>query len=162
MSVPIKRKVGRPKGTRKLPSEYYGDLLRLFELWRGPKWEGNAYVWRNPNLSKNCHIIARQGGVEWKDRRTGQITIITNANVLRTRIIEARNWAMRPVKVTPNLSTAPANYAPDFKSPIVVFKARYVNSTSVRTQRETILRVGKNLMSHQLPVKSPTEALSRK
>jgi hypothetical protein len=159
---PIKRKAGRPKGTRKLPSEYYDDLLRLFDSWRGPKSEGNALVWRNPNLSKNCHIIARQGGVEWKDRRTGQITRITNANVLRTRIIEARNWAMRPVKVTSTISTAPASYAPDFKSPIVDFQVIFVNSTSVRSQRETILRVGKKFMPHQPPVTCLADALPRK
>jgi hypothetical protein len=150
-----KRKPGRPKGTRKLPDEYWFDLLREFESWRGPEWDGRAFKWTRPNISKRCEDICNDGGIEWaewietSDPHTGRffrnkrvLNKITDAKILRKRIEDARNRALRPIKPTLTLSTGTAAAVPDFKLTKTISIAA---STTIKRKRKTAVRIGRKL-----------------
>jgi hypothetical protein len=135
-----KRKGGRPKGSRTLPpeSEYFGDLLDLFLPVKG----------RRRSLLAKCKFICSQGGVRWRDRRTGNVTTITDANTLRNRIMDARRWDVaawertkKPIKPTLSFSTGSFT-APVFETP-EIFLPPVMSSDTTRTTRFT--RVGRKL-----------------
>jgi hypothetical protein len=78
--VKSKRKRGRP---RKLPDEYQVDLVNLLHYR-----QSNG----RHSLKAICEHIAKTGGVTWFDAETGKtVAKITDARILRTRYIEARN-----------------------------------------------------------------------
>jgi hypothetical protein len=75
------RKRGRP---RKLPDEYQVDLINLLHYW-----QSNG----RHSLKAICEHIIKNGGVTWIDAATGKtIAKITDAEILRIRFTEARNW----------------------------------------------------------------------
>jgi hypothetical protein len=74
---------GRPSGRRKLPEEYQVDLVNLLHYWQS----------KGHSLSATCEHIIKNGGVEWIDKATGKtVAKITEKGILRTRLIEAKNW----------------------------------------------------------------------
>ena len=78
----MKRKRGRP---RSLPDEHLVDLVNLLHYWDSRR-SGHS-------LSAICRHIISQGGVKWIDRETGEtVAEITDAGILRTRLIEAKEW----------------------------------------------------------------------
>jgi hypothetical protein len=123
----IKRKPGRPKGTRKLPGEYFLDLRQILGLRQRP-------------TSKQCQIIVRQGGVKWFDARTGRVVAkITNWNTLRSRLIEAAQ-PLRPAWIC-STDVFDLNMP---KTISATLPTRAISDT-VRTRRKTILLVGRKL-----------------
>jgi hypothetical protein len=166
MNRPIKRERGRPK---RLVAEYeYRDGLLLALTYRRPITRPRRYrpcidlpqeIWKpepvsaelaellseKPSLSEICRWIIEDGGVEWIDRRTERVLAeITNWKTLRTRMIEAREWANRPIKVTSTSSTG-SNCILNFIYPIVISLTVASSMTTIRRQRKTILRVGRKL-----------------
>jgi hypothetical protein len=95
-----KRKRGRPKGTTKLPLEYYSDLRTLPDLDLRALPDRLRFK-RQQSLRAICIDIIKKAGVDgvrWLDERGRRVATITDPNVLRTRIIEARQ-RLRNIKI---------------------------------------------------------------
>lgn len=132
-----KRKRGRPAS---LPREYLLDLVNLL----------HDYDSQLRSLPAICRHIIKNGGVQWIDSKTGVVVAsIADARILRTRLIEARNW-YRSLKGALDAVKHPlaAEFALPLKFGITVERRRTLKlaTLGLPPRRRTRLRIGKKNM----------------
>jgi hypothetical protein len=131
------RKRGRPKGTGK-PFDYWSGLLHLVELKEGRPFD--PFTMKPRHLLALCQRLVN-AGLEWRDPRRGWVPI-NNARSLRTRLVEAWNRSSRQIKPTSTKSVGSA-IGPNFNPKII--SAKVEQRATIRSQRETVFRVGRKL-----------------
>jgi len=123
----IKRKRGRPKGSYKLPDDYFLDL-------RAVPRPGGRFV------RQLCFNIIRHGGMKWIDRITGEtIHKIDNPGTLRSRLLEA--WMPLTIIYTGTYSCS--DFPSHSESPIFERGPIVVTGKWETRPRQTYLMIGK-------------------
>jgi hypothetical protein len=134
--VTPKHKRGRPPS---LPAEYLLDLVNLL----------HHYDSQLRSLPAICRHIIKNGGVQWENSSGAVVASIVDARILRTRLIEARNWYLGLKRA---LDTVKHPLAAEFTLPlkfgVTIERRRKLKlaTLGLSPKRTTRLRIGKKYM----------------